>query len=136
MVCTPSTIFANDQKIDALLQSLTTPQKKYVPPVLDYKIHPKLLNKNYPVNWLIPPKFNFTAIELKAAKSQLKVKMNVIATSSGIIAKVEILKSTGSKGLDAKVIDAVMRAKLESIPMVDRNITYSLIHELEINNPL
>ncbi|NNH39467.1 hypothetical protein HLH17_01200 [Acinetobacter sp. ANC 5380] len=28
LVCTPSTIFANDQKIDALLQSLTTPQKK------------------------------------------------------------------------------------------------------------
>lgn len=61
--------------------------------------------------------------------------MTVIA-SSGIIAKVEILKSAGSKVLDAKVIDALMQAKLESIPMVDRNITYSLIHELEINNPL
>ena len=61
--------------------------------------------------------------------------MTVIA-SSGIIAKVEILKSTGSKLLDAKVIDALMQAKLESIAMVDRNITYNLIHELEINNPL
>ena len=40
--------------------------------------------------------------------------MTVIA-SSGIIAKVEILKSAGSKGLDAKVIDALMQAKLESI---------------------
>ncbi|NNH39466.1 hypothetical protein HLH17_01195 [Acinetobacter sp. ANC 5380] len=61
--------------------------------------------------------------------------MTVIA-SSGIIAKVEILKSTGSKLLDAKVIGAGMQAKLESIPMVDRNITYSFIHVLEINNPL
>ena len=40
--------------------------------------------------------------------------MTVIA-SSGIIAKVEILKSTGSKLLDAKVIGAGMQAKLESI---------------------
>ena len=59
-----------------------------------------------------------------------------VIVSSGIIVKVEILKSTGSKLLDAQVIDAVMQAKLESIPIVDRNITYSLIHELEINNPL
>ncbi|NNH87546.1 energy transducer TonB [Acinetobacter terrae] len=123
------------KKIDALLQSLTTPQKNYLPPALDYKIDAKLLNKNYQVNWLIPPKFNFTATELKAAQSPVKVKMTVIV-SSGIIAKVERLKSTGSKLLDAKVIDAVMQAKLESIPMVDRNITYSLIHALEINNPL
>lgn len=123
------------KKIDALLQSLTTPQKKYVPPALNYNIDPKLLNKNYQVNWLIPPKFNFTATELKAAKSPVKVKMTVIV-SSGIIAKVERLKSTGSKVLDAKVIDAVMQAKLESIPIVDPNITYILIHELEINNPL
>ena len=56
--------------------------------------------------------------------------------SSGMMAKVEILKSTGSKLLDAKVIDAVMQAKLESIVLVDRNITYSLIHVLKINNPL
>lgn len=106
-----------------------------MPPALGYKIDPKLLNKNYQVNWLIPPKFNFAATELKAAKSPVKVKMTVIA-SSGIIAKVEILKSTGLKVLDAKVIDAVMQAKLESIVLVDRNITYSLIHVLEINNPL
>ena len=59
-----------------------------------------------------------------------------VITKIRIIAKVEILKSTGSKVLDAKVMDALMQAKLESIPMVDRNITYSLIHELEINNPL
>ena len=106
-----------------------------MPPILDYKIDPKLLNKSYEVNWSISPKFNFTATELKSAQSPVKVKMTVIA-SSGIIAKVEILKSTGSKLLDAKVIDALMQAKLESIPMVDRNITYTLIHELEINKPL
>lgn len=123
------------KKIDALLQSLTTPQKNYLPPVLDYKIDPKLLNKNYQLNCLTPAKFNFTATELKAAKSPVKVKMTVIA-SSGTMAKVEILKSTGSKLLDAKVIDGVMQAKLESIALVDQNITYSLIHELEINNPL
>lgn len=135
LACAPSPVFANDQKIDVLLQSLTMPQKNYVPPVLDYKIDSKLLNKSYEVNWLIPPKFNFTTTELKAARSQVKVKITVIA-SSGIIAKVEILKSTGSKVLDAKVMDALMQAKLESIPMVDRNITYTLIHELEINKPL
>ena len=94
LVCAPSPVFANDQKIDALLQSLTTPQKNYVPSALDYKIDPKLLNKSYEVNWLIPLKFNFTATELKAAQSPVKVKMTVIA-GSGIIAKVEILKSTG-----------------------------------------
>ncbi|MEZ2902175.1 hypothetical protein ACBQ24_05385 [Acinetobacter terrestris] len=130
LACAPSPVFANDQKIDALLQSLTTPQKNYVPSALDYKIDPKLLEKSYEVNWSISPKFNFTATELKSAQSPVKVKMTVIA-SSGIIAKVEILKSTGSK-----VLDALMQAKLESIPMVDRNITYTLIHELEINNPL
>ncbi|MFD1438996.1 hypothetical protein [Acinetobacter terrae] len=106
-----------------------------MPPVLDYKIDPKLLNKNYQVNWLIPPKFNFVATELKAAQSPVKVKMIVIA-SSGMIAKVERLKSTGPKLVDAQVIDAGMQAKLESIARVDRNITYSLIHVLEINNPL
>lgn len=106
-----------------------------MPPVLDYKIDPKLLNKNYQVNWLIPPKFSFTATGLKAAKSPVKVKMTVIE-SSGMIAKVEILKSTGSKLLDAQVIDAGMQAKLESIALVNQNITYSLIHVLEINNPL
>ncbi|OTG77563.1 hypothetical protein B9T23_06825 [Acinetobacter terrae] len=104
-------------------------------PALGYKIDAKLLNKNYQVNWLIPPKFNFTATELKAAQSPVKVKMTMIE-SSGMIAKVERLKSTGSKLLDAKVIGAGMQAKLESIPMVDPNITYSLIHELQINNPL
>ncbi|TCB55729.1 energy transducer TonB [Acinetobacter terrestris] len=135
LACAPSPVFANDQKIDALLQDLTTPQKNYVLSALDYKIDPKLLKKSYEVNWLIPPKFNFTATELKAAQSPVKVKMTVIA-SSGIIAKVEILKSTGSKVLDAKVIAALMQAKLESIARVDRNITYTLIHELEINNPL
>jgi len=106
-----------------------------VPPVLDYKIDPKLLNKNYQLNCLTPAKFSFTATGLKAAKSPVKVKMTVIE-SSGMIAKVEILKSTGSKLLDAQVIDVGMQAKLESIALVDRNITYSLIHELEINNPL
>ena len=67
LACEPSPVFANDQKIDALLQSLTTPQKNYVPSALDYKIDPKMLNKSYEVNWSISPKFNFTATELKAA---------------------------------------------------------------------
>ena len=106
-----------------------------MPPALSYKIDAKLLNKNYQLNCLTPAKFNFTATELKAAQSPVKVKMTVIA-SSGMIAKVEILKSTGSKVLDAQVIDAVMQAKLESIALVGQNITYSLIHVLEINNPL
>lgn len=106
-----------------------------MPPALGYKIDPKLLNKNYQLNCLTPAKFNFTATELKAAKSPVKVKMTMIV-SSGIIAKVERLKSTGSKLLDAQVIDAGMQAKLESIALVNQNITYSLIHVLEINNPL
>ena len=67
LVSAPSPVFANDQKIDALLQDLTTPQKSMCRQYLDYKIDPKLLNKSYEVNWLIPPKFNFTATELKAA---------------------------------------------------------------------
>src|SRR5690606_11353784 len=67
LACQPSPVFANDQKIDALLQSLTTPQKNYVPAAWDHKIDPKMLNKSYEVNWSISPKFNLTATELNAA---------------------------------------------------------------------
>lgn len=124
-----------DDKYEQLLKALETPQVQYEIPQNDYKIDPKLYKNEYEVDWASHPQFKITAQEFKAYKSSIKVKMTVIA-STGYIADAVVLKSSGSKVIDEKVLDAVKLARLSKIPHVDKTVTYNLIHDFEIKKPL
>ena len=129
-----SSVYAED-KYEQLLKVLETPQAQYKVPKDDYKIDPKLYKNEYEVDWALNPQFKITAQEFKAYKSAIKVKMTVIA-STGYIADAVVLKSSGSKAIDKKVLDAVKLARLSKIPHVDKTVTYHLIHDFEIKKPL
>ena len=126
---------SNQAKYDQLLKILETPQPNYVIKDDDYKIDPKLYKKEYDVTWRVRPKFEISPSEFKQYKSPVKVKMIVVATT-GYIADIQILKSSGSNTIDRKVKEALTVARLESIPFVDKSVTYELIHEFDLKNPL
>ena len=118
-----------------LLKILETPQPKYEIQDRDYKIDTKLYKNEYEVDWASRPQFNVSAQEFKYYKNAIQVKMSVIA-STGYIGDAVVVKSSGSKIIDQKVLDAVKLARLDKIPYVDKAVTYNLIHDLEIKKPL
>ena len=126
-----------DQALEEELKSLlTTAQKPYVPKVdleLEKQLKAQKNNKDYQVGWVSRPKIEFMDSDYQSYKNPLRLKLTVLA-DDGRIVKTEILKSSGSKALDAKVIQALASAQLESIPMMDRNVIYSFVHEFSINN--
>ena len=139
--CLTTMSFAYPENLDAALEQelkalLTTQQDPYVPkadPELERKLKAQQNNKNYQVGWVNRPKIEFSDSDYKGYKNPIKLKLIVLA-DDGRIVKAEVLKSSGSKALDAKVIQALASAQLESIPMMDRNVIYSFVHEFSINN--
>ena len=130
--------FANDvqhEQYQQLLKTLEQPQSVYVPPVVEEKVDSSLYKNEYEVDWRSRPQFNITAQEYKSYKTPVKVKMTVIA-STGYIGNAEVVKSSGSKKIDQKVVDAVKLARLDKIAHVDKNVTYTLIHDFDIKKPL
>lgn len=129
------------QDLDAALSAelnavLMTEQQPYVlkaDPQLEKKLLAQKNNNNYQVGWIVPPKIEFKEGDYKDYKNPIRLKMTVLADDGRII-KTEVLKSSGSKMLDYKVIQALASAKLEGIPMMDRNVIYSFVHEFSINN--
>lgn len=130
-----SSSFAAPQSYDALLNTLTKPPVIYVGKDEDYKIDPRLLKNEYVVDWAIRPQFNLNPDELETYKRPLSVELTVIA-SSGNIVKSSVVKSSGSKNIDAKVVQALKSARLEAIPFVDPNVTYVLVQNFTMKDPL
>ena len=124
-----------EARYDELLKVLKTPQEEYKVQKQEYKIDSKLYKNEYEVDWTSRPQFNITAQEFKQYKSAIQVKMMVIA-GTGYIADAVVLKSSGSKAIDKKVIEAVKLARLSKIPYVDQAVTYQLIHDFDIKKPL
>ena len=139
--CVSTMSFAYPEDLDTALEQelkalLITEQQPYVPkadPALDKKLKAQQNNKNYQVGWISRPKIEFSDSDYKGYKNPVRLKMLVLA-DDGRIVKAEVLKSSGSKTLDAKVIQALSSAQLEAIPMMDRNVIYSFVHEFSINN--
>ena len=130
-----SSAYAQDEKTQQLLKRLKQPVPAYQPPIVKNAVPPHLLAKHgFEVSWLKAPYLRFNDAELQRAKTA-KVKMTVIA-NTGQITDVDIIQSSGLRVVDAKIKDAVLAAKLEPIKGVDRNLVYSLEHEIEIKNPL
>lgn len=139
--CMTTMSFAYPENLDAALEQelkalLTTQQDPYIlkaDPDLEKKLKAQQNNKNYQVGWVSRPKIEFTDSDYKGYKNPIRLKLVVLA-NDGRIVKAEVVKSSGSKALDAKVIQALASAQLESIPMMDRNVIYSFVHEFSINN--
>jgi TonB family protein len=133
--------FAYPEDLDTALEQelknlLTTEQQAYVPPAdpeLEKKLKAQQNNKNYQVGWISRPKIEFNDSDYKGYKNPIRLKLVVLA-NDGRIVQAEVMKSSGSKALDAKVIQALASAQLEAIPMMDRNVIYSFVHEFSINN--
>jgi hypothetical protein len=118
-----------------LRELLETPLPTYEYKKEDYQIDKKLYKQDYDVGWRSRPQFNITSQEFKQYKSPVKVKMTVVA-STGYIADSQIIKSSGSTQIDKKVKEALTLARLDVIPFVDKSVTYELIHEFDLRNPL
>ena len=126
---------ATPQPYDALLTLLKKPPATYVMRDEDYKLDPKLLKDEYLVDWAIRPQFDFSPQELKNYKQTLSVEMTVIA-ASGTIVQSQVVKSSGSKKIDEKVVKSLRYARLESIPFMDPNVTYKLTQNFTMTSPL
>lgn len=139
--CVTTMSLADPESLDTALEQelkllLTTQQQPYVPradPALEKKLKAQQNNKNYQVGWVNRPKIEFSDSDYKGYKNPIKLKLVVLA-DDGRIVKAEVLRSSGSKALDAKVVQALASAQLESIPMMDRNVIYSFEHEFSISN--
>ncbi len=118
-----------------LLKTLNQPIPAYVPPTVDGAVPAHLRDRQaYQVSWLKAPYLRFTEAEVQRAQA-VKIKMTVVA-NSGLIVQVDLLRSSGLKAVDQNIQAAVLAAKLEPIRGVDRNLTYTLEHEIAIKNPL
>lgn len=139
--CITSMSFAYSENLDSALEEelkslLTTQQQPYVAkvdPDLEKKLKAQQNNKNYQVGWISRPKIEFSDSDYQGYKNPIRLKLVVLA-NDGRIVKADVVKSSGSKALDAKVIQALASAQLESIPTMDRNVIYSFVHEFSINN--
>ncbi|WP_297428951.1 energy transducer TonB [uncultured Acinetobacter sp.] len=124
---------ALEQDLKALL---TSKQKPYVPkvdPALEKQLKAQQNKKDYQVAWISRPKIEFSDADYQGYKNPVRLKLTVLA-NDGRIVKAEVLKSSGSKALDTKVVQALASAQLEAIAMMDRNVIYSFVHEFSIHN--
>lgn len=129
-----SSSWANDAETMALISLLTTPQPEYkISDQVDFDA--RLYPKNYQIGWINSPEVDVSLRDYQGYQHPILVKMTVIA-AQGKIVNIQILKSTGSKAADQKIIQALQSAKLEPIRYADANLTYVLEHEFEIQKPL
>lgn len=123
-----------DARINALLQLLKTPIEEYQPTRVDDVIDPHVKPKMYEVSWVNAPQYVLSAYEMKTYKQPVKLQLTVIA-ATGYIGSSKLIASSGSKSFDQKVQKSLLVARLEPIPMVDKNLSYTVEHEFTLHPP-
>ena len=123
-----------DTRVDELLQLLKTPVAEYEPTHVADVVDPKLRKKEYVVSWVNVPLYTASLLETKNYKHPVKLELTVIA-STGYIGSSQIIESSGSKSFDLKVQKSLLVARLEPIPMVDKNLIYTVEHEFSMTPP-
>lgn len=122
----------SNQTADLLnILKIQTPEVKTERPVEQQKIIKDYKNE-YVVDWVAKPKFDVNASDMKTYKNPVKIRMTILG-SSGLVIKSEIVKSSGSKAVDAKVVQALASAKLQPIPYADQTVIYELVHDFAID---
>ena len=124
----------SDTRVDELLQLLKTPVAEYEPTRVADVVDHKLKKKEYVVSWINAPLYKASLLETKNYKHPVKIELTVIA-STGYIGSSQIIASSGSKSFDLKVQKSLLVARLEPIPMVDKNLSYTVEHEFSMNPP-
>lgn len=119
---------------DELLTLLKTPVAEYKLDTAPYVIDPKIAKRQYEVTWRIAPYFKVNAEDYRAYRQPIKVEMTVEA-GSGVILQSKTLRSSGSVRVDQKVHDALQNAVLQSLPLVEKTMRYTLVHEFNLNSP-
>ncbi|QCO22541.1 hypothetical protein C9E88_014095 [Acinetobacter cumulans] len=124
-----------DTQTDELLKMLTTPIAEYKVDTQPYVIDPKIAKRQYEVTWRVQPSFRVNAEDYQSYRQPIKVEM-IVEAGSGQILQSKTIRSSGSVRVDQKVHDALQQAKLQPLPMVERTLRYSLVHEFNIAPPL
>lgn len=123
-----------DTRVDELLQLLKTPVAEYEPTRVADVVDPKIKKKEYVVSWVNAPLYTASLLETKNYKHPVKLELTVIA-STGYIGSSKIIASSGSKSFDLKVQKSLLVARLEPIPLVDKNLSYTVEHEFSMTPP-
>ncbi|WP_180034639.1 MULTISPECIES: energy transducer TonB [unclassified Acinetobacter] len=123
-----------DARVNALLQLLKTPIEEYQPTRVADVIDPHVKPKMYEVSWVNAPQYVLSASEMKTYKQPVKLQLTVIA-ATGYIGGSKLIASSGSKNFDQKVQKSLLVARLEPIPMVDKNLSYTVEHEFSLHPP-
>ena len=123
-----------DTRVDELLQLLKTPVAEYEPTRVADVVDPKIKKKEYVVSWVNAPLYTASLLETKNYKHPVKLELTVIA-STGYIGSSKTIASSGSKSFDLKVQKSLLVARLEPIPMVDKNLSYTVEHEFSVTPP-
>lgn len=125
---------ATDPRITDLLKLLKTPVPDYQPTRVSDVIKPQTKIKTFEVSWVNAPQYVLNAQDMKGFQRPVKMKLTVIAATS-YIGESLILQSSGSKRADEKIQKALQVARLDPIPMVDKNLSYRVEHDFAINPP-
>lgn len=123
-----------DARVNALLQLLKTPIEEYQPTRVADVIDPHVKPKMYEVSWVNAPQYVLSASEMKTYKQPVKLQLTVIA-ATGYIGGSKLIASSGSKNFDQKVQNSLLVARLEPIPMVDKNLSYTVQYEFALHPP-
>ncbi|WP_180153242.1 MULTISPECIES: energy transducer TonB [unclassified Acinetobacter] len=123
-----------DARVNALLQLLKTPIEEYQPTRVADVIDPHVKPKMYEVSWVNAPQYVLSASEMKTYKQPVKLQLTVIA-ATGYIGGSKLIASSGSKNFDQKVQKSLLVARLEPIPMVDKNLSYTVEYEFTLHPP-
>ena len=126
---------AMPEQEDTLLNTLIQPQPEYVMHDEDYYIDPKILKSSHVVGWVVAPQVDISRQEYRGYKRPVEVAMTIIA-ATGKIAESKMIRSSGAKKVDQKVLQALSQALLERIPYADANATYVLTQKFDIEKPL
>lgn len=121
-----------DTQTDELLKMLTTPVAEYKVDNKPYVIDPKIAKRQYEVTWRVQPSFRVNAEDYQSYRQPVKVEM-IVEAGSGQILQSKTIKSSGSLRVDQKVHDALQQAKLQPLPMVEKTMRYTLVHDFNIN---
>lgn len=126
---------STDPRVEELLKMLKTPVAEYQPTRVSDVINPKTKIKTYEVSWVNAPQYMLNAQDMKGYQRPAKIELTVIA-ATGYIGASRIVQSSGSKSADQKIQKALQVARLDPIPLVDKNLTYTVIQSFDAKNPL
>lgn len=126
---------STDPRVEELLKILKTPVAEYQPTRVSDVINPKAKIKTYEVSWVNAPQYVLNAQDIKGYQRPVKIELTVIA-ATGYIGASRIVQSSGSKSADQKIQKALQVARLDPIPLVDKNLTYTVIQSFDVKNPL